>query len=250
MSSFARGFLTAWTGLRMALGNVDVRRAYLKIAAVVVSLTVLLDVVGLWLLWHRVWQDQVELGIGDILWRALATLMIFLLGPLLVVITMNIVFPVFNAIPFFAGLRQVAPNRAAELSSRPGLAFRQGVLVSIVRLARFLGWSLVAFAISFVPVVGPVLGTCLQLYVSALTLGWELLDPYFDKVGLTYGPQRAFVSRHRTGILGFGLPYAMVFAIPLVGPLCFGLAQAAAAMLVVDVLEPNEPRASATTRPA
>ncbi|TPV97272.1 MAG: EI24 domain-containing protein [Myxococcales bacterium FL481] len=241
MSAFARGLWIAWSGTRMALSNAEVRRAYVKIAAVVMGLTAVLNVVGLWWLWYVPLEQPAELGIGGILWRAAATLVIFLLGPLLVVMTMNIVFPMFNATAFFAGLRSVSPQRAAELTAQQGLPLRRGIYVSIVRLARFLLWSGVAFGVSFIPLVGPVLSPIMQLHVSAMTLGWELLDPYFDKLGLNYASQRRFVARHRAGLLGFGAPYALVFAVPLVGPLCFGLAQAATALFVVDLLEARPP---------
>jgi hypothetical protein len=38
-------------------------------------------------------------------------------------------------------------------------------------------------------------------------------------------------------MFGFGAPWTLVLAVPIVGPLGFGLAQAAAALLVTDVLE-------------
>jgi hypothetical protein len=37
--------------------------------------------------------------------------------------------------------------------------------------------------------------------------------------------------------VGFGLPLTFLMAIPLVGPLLFGLAQGAVAQLVVEVIE-------------
>jgi hypothetical protein len=40
-------------------------------------------------------------------------------------------------------------------------------------------------------------------------------------------------------VVGFGLPWSFVLALPLIGALFFGLAQAAAPMLLVRVLEPG-----------
>ena len=36
-------------------------------------------------------------------------------------------------------------------------------------------------------------------------------------------------------MFGFGMPFALVLSIPLVGPLAWGLAQAATAALVVEI---------------
>ena len=57
--------------------------------------------------------------------------------------------------------------------------------------------------------------------------------------------QRDYLQSHRPALIGFGLPWSAVFAIPLVGALVFGLAQAAAAVLVAEVLEPDEEGAAA-----
>jgi len=64
-----------------------------------------------------------------------------------------------------------------------------------------------------------------------------LLDPYLDKLRLGYADQHAFVAAHRPALVGFGLPLSVLMAVPLVGPLFFGLAQGAAAQLVVEVIE-------------
>jgi hypothetical protein len=42
------------------------------------------------------------------------------------------------------------------------------------------------------------------------------------------------MQRHRGLMAGFGLPYSLMLAIPLFGPLIFGLAQASAALLVAE----------------
>jgi hypothetical protein len=49
------------------------------------------------------------------------------------------------------------------------------------------------------------------------------------------------IGRHQKALLGFGLPIALLFGIPIVGPLLFGLAQVAGAMFVAREL-PVDPR--------
>ena len=96
-----------------------------------------------------------------------------------------------------------------------------------------------AFALTLVPVVGALLGPAFQLWSTSRALTWELLDPYFDRRSFGYAEQRAYLKAHSGPIVGFGLPLSFILAVPLVGPLFFGLAQAGAALLVVEVLEPE-----------
>jgi CysZ protein len=106
----------------------------------------------------------------------------------------------------------------------------------------FLGVTVALFAVTLVPFVGPLLGPPLQLWYAARTFTWELLDPYFERVGSDYAHQRKIVRGHRATLAGFGLPWVAVMALPFVGPLLFGLAQAAVATVVADELEAGAAR--------
>jgi uncharacterized protein involved in cysteine biosynthesis len=88
-----------------------------------------------------------------------------------------------------------------------------------------------------VPVVGSIGGPVLQAYFTARALGWELLDPYFEKLQMSFDAQHVFVKQHRAPLVGFALPYCFVMAIPLLGPFAFGLAQAAAGVFTREILE-------------
>jgi hypothetical protein len=46
------------------------------------------------------------------------------------------------------------------------------------------------------------------------------------------------VHQHTAAVVGFGVSWSFVLALPLIGALFFGLAQASAPMLLVRVLEP------------
>ena len=81
-------------------------------------------------------------------------------------------------------------------------------------------------------------------YLAAHTLGGEVLDPLMSKRGLGYDAQEEFLRRHRSSVVGFAAPFCLLLAIPFVGALLFALAQAAVAVLVVDVLEPADDTAA------
>jgi uncharacterized protein involved in cysteine biosynthesis len=161
------------------------------------------------------------------------------------------VFPLFGERVFFAGMRALDPQRADALAALPGMPLARGVAMTLARMGYFIGGTLLAFLLALIPVVGAILGPLLQLYLTARVMTWELLDPLFDKRQMYLGDQRVFVQRHRASFVGFGLPYTLLLSLPLVGPLFFGLAQAAVATLVVTVLEPEgDPSLSVAPAPA
>ena len=103
--------------------------------------------------------------------------------------------------------------------------------------------------LALVPVLGVLLGPLAQLWFGSRMLSWELLDPYFERRGLDHANQRATMRAHRATMFGFGAPWTLLLAIPILGPLGFGLAQAGAALLVAEVLEPRSREAAASAGP-
>ena len=121
------------------------------------------------------------------------------------------------------------------LRSRPGL-FTGLLAAARSRRTRLLLLTFIAFGVSLIPIVGIVAAPAIQLFGTARALSWELLDPWFDLNRMPYAEQKAFVADHKGLFLGFGLPYSLLMAIPIVGPMTFGIAQSGAALLVADAL--------------
>lgn len=243
-SSLPRGLQLAGRGLRLALASAEVRRAYLRLAAVLVVLAVALTVALGGLLW---WLVPVD---GDMSWgtwigrwalRIGGSLLALVAAPMLSFFAVGIGFPFLADGVFMAGVRAVDPALAARLERPSGLGFVAATVGSIRRAVAFLGVTLALFALTLVPFVGPVLGPPLQLWYAARAFSWELLDPYFERVGADYGQQKVQVRSRRATLVGFGLPWVAVMALPFVGPLLFGLAQAAVAVVVAEELEAGAP---------
>ncbi|MCA9704911.1 MAG: EI24 domain-containing protein [Myxococcales bacterium] len=239
-SRFMAGVSAAWSGMRLALRSPEVRRAYVQMVGVLFVVAAALDVAGIWAVLHWTPID------GDTSWwatiglwvaRILGVAVVLLVAPLISLSVVNLVFPFLGERVFLASMRVISPARAEQLAGQPGLPLASGLVITVLRLLLFFGASLLAFVVSLVPVVGQVAGPVLQGYLSARGLAWELLDPYLDALGLGFAEQRAFVAAHRPALVGFGLPLAMLMAVPLVGPLLFGVAQGAVARLVIDVIE-------------
>lgn len=249
-SPFGRGMRAAWDGLRSAFGDGDVNRAYLRVVAGLFTLTLVLDVALLWLLFAQTAPTPDMATWAKVgLWaaRVLGTVATFVAGPLLSIFVVNIVFPFFNQPVFLAGLKVVDSARAEALEASEGMVMWRSAANATRRLVVFLVLSLCCFALNLIPVIGSVVATVCQAWLTARTVGWELLDPYFDCIDMRYPEQKKLIREHRAVLLGFGLPLSLVLAIPVVGPLFFGLAQAAAGTFVAREI-PVDPREGAAPK--
>ena len=235
-----QGASAAVRGCGRALANREVLRAYLHMAAALFASITVLTGVGIWALiaLTPIGEDAAWWVIA-LLWavRVAGGLLVVLVSPIVALTIINLLFPFLGERVFYSALALVDPARAAELRARPGLSFSEGMSDAMHRLALFFGMSVLAFLFSLVPVVGSIGGPVLQTYLTSRAVGWEMLDPYFDKLGMRFDDQRRFFEQHRPALVGFGLPISLLMAIPIVGPLLFGLAQASAALLVGEVLE-------------
>jgi len=239
-SSVVGGAALALRGLRLALASPEVRRVYLHLALTLVGTSLAL-MAGLgWAIWALIpTPEDPALWLGVLLWtlKIGGTALAVMAAPLLSLFIVNIVFPFLGERVFMAGLKCVEPGRAAELEASAGVGFKTSVGSSLRRLLYFIGVTLLTLALTLVPVFGAVLGPAAQLWFTSRMLSWELLDPYFERRGLAYAAQRGLMKTHSTAMFGFGAPWTLLLALPIVGPLGFGLAQAAAALLVTDILE-------------
>lgn len=250
---FKRGFSAALRGMKLAFGNPDVRKSYATIVLSLFAITIALDVGGIWGLWTVTdWSESTSgwLVAAFVVARIVGTLGILVAAPILAIFTMNIVMPLFNEGPFIAGVRAINPQRAEQLLEGENLSIPQQIKISIIRLMLFIFLSLLAFIVSFIPVVGQFAGPGLGYYFTSRALGWELLDPYFAFTKTPYDEQVKFLGEHHAAVVGFGFPFALVFAIPLVGQLLFVMAQASAATLVCEVIEAPPETAEPKALPA
>jgi CysZ protein len=242
-SPYSRGARAAGDGIKLALRSKDVGRAYLRAALVIFALTVVIDTATIFGLFHFTTPaEDAAMWLVVVLWlaRVIGTIGLLLIGPLLAIFTVNTAFPVFNKELFLAGLRVVDPARAAALEAKPGMPIAPAVGIALRRMIKFVVLSVMLFMLGLVPVIG--LGAALlQLWLTTRTVAWELMDPYFDCLDIRYAEQKQFVQRLQKPLLGFGFPISLLLAVPIVGPLCFGLAQAAAATFVAREF-PIDPR--------
>lgn len=238
-SPYLRGFHIALEGMKLAFHSPDVGRAYIRVSLVVFSLGLFLASLSILTLWnHTVPASDAEAWLVAVLWltRVVGSLVSLVLGPLLAIYVVNIGFPFFNQGVFMAGMRAIDPKRAAGLEGKPGMSLGRAIGLALWRFIKFVGMGLVLLAIGLVPVIGTVIATVGGLLLASYAVAWELLDPYFEMLDISHAEQKQIIKRHRKVLLGFGMPIALLFGIPIVGPLLFGLAQVAGAVFVAREL--------------
>lgn len=177
---------------------------------------------------------------GLLLLRFVGGIGVLLVSPLIAITTCNLLFPVFSEIPFFAGMKSLDRARGQKLEELAGLGTARAIANSLRRFTLFVLISSGLFVFGFVPIVGPIVTPPLQLYFTARTVGWELLDPYFDRLRLTTAEQKTVIRKYSVEILGMGLVCAPLLAIPFVGPLLFGLIQAGASEFVLQIFPQSD----------
>lgn len=243
LRDFLAGLHAGLHGLAGAVGNRRVRRAYLRLVAVLIVVTLGLYGLGAWpLLWvTRVGDDAAwYAAAGIVALRIVGLLVLLLAAPLVALLLVNAGLPLLAEELFLISLEELSPARAAALREGEGLGLAASVVGSLRRLARYVGLTLVIALVSLVPLVGTVVAPVAQAYVTARSLGWELLEAYLSLSGRGHRAQRDYVRRHRMPLLGFAVLPTLVLAVPLVGAFLFGIAQASAARLIVEVLEPEQ----------
>lgn len=237
---FRRGFSLALKGFDLAIHDREIKRTYRRLFLWLSLVVLALDAAGIYGLWHVTQMPADATGwMVAAIWtgRVVGLLAVLLIAPMLSIFVSNIVMPMFNEKPFFAGLRALNPERAAALESQEGTSFGTQVWISVVRLGVLIAYVIIGLAVSAIPLVGTIAGPLVGVYLAARLLGWELLDPYFARRNMGLKQQRAFLRQHGKVVLGFAAPYAAAFSIPFIGPLLFGIAQAAVAILVERELE-------------
>ncbi len=223
----------------MAFGSADIRRSYLLLLLLLLLGSSLLTGLGGWAVWTATELQADASWLWTVLFVTLRVLgigAVVILAPVISLTLINALAPVFNERPFFAGLDAIDPGRAESLRALEGLSTATAIGVGLRRLLRLVTLQLLAMLLAAVPLVGPILGPAFATAAAAYMVGWELLDPYYARLGLRFAEQAEQASAQRWAIMGFGLPFALAFAVPIVGPTLFAAAQAAVARLVVDAL--------------
>jgi len=248
--SVVRGFSCLVTGLRHVRGIQGLKSAYAQYALALVAVSLVLGVLFVmgahngveWLLGRNAAHlpdDERLREVLNVLATVISTLIALVLAPVTSLFLVGAAFPLLGERLFYAGLRGIHPERAAVLEPAPSDSLVRSLALGARRFARVLGYQVLGFGLSFIPVVGLVLGPLVSIGGTGWIVGWEMLDPYLSRLGLPIHQQRTVAKAYRRHLIGFGAPAVLIMSVPLLGPLTFPLIQVAAAGLVEQIF-PND----------
>lgn len=162
---------------------------------------------------------------------------------------------------YYPNLATYRPGSSSSSSS----GGRNQITQFLSRYFRRAGLSLLIYALSFAPVVGPfvlpaasfysfnvAVGTgpaaavfgvgyllprrwsvvFLQGYFASRGLMRELLQPYFSRIKFSAAQRRKWFMEREGLLFGFGLGFYLLIKVPLLGVLIYGIAEASTAVCV------------------
>ncbi|MFJ2917870.1 EI24 domain-containing protein [Streptomyces sp. NPDC087307] len=174
--------------------------------------------------------------------RTTLTVLVFGFGLFLAVITFTAVTLLVGQ-PFYESLSEEVDRTEGGEVPEPGLPLWRELWISArdsVRVLVRVGlYSLLLFALGFVPVLGqtvvPVLGFC----VTGYFLAEELTAVALQRRGMVLKDRLALLRGRRLLTLGFGVPLGLAFLVPFVAVFLMPGAVAGATLLARDLVGPE-----------
>eukprot|EP00026_Physarum_polycephalum_P010625 Phypoly_transcript_10793.p1 GENE.Phypoly_transcript_10793~~Phypoly_transcript_10793.p1 ORF type:complete len:309 (+),score=22.83 Phypoly_transcript_10793:243-1169(+) len=213
---------------------------------------------------------DIEKWVGDISARAQATQLIANVSffvPLITVFVTQYLLPNFPDDVFFSTLSVLDARKSEAYRAVPATGFWSILYLRSWRFLRLSFWSLVTYCLSLVPFVGWMVIPIAQFYLVSKIFGYktaavfstvlliptlrayswptvkvlfgaralaiEMLEPYFSRFG--YDKIKPVERPNQPVLLGFATPFLFLMAVPLVGPLLWGMVQASASVLLLDL---------------
>ncbi|MFC9622548.1 EI24 domain-containing protein [Streptomyces sp. NPDC056930] len=184
--------------------------------------------------------------------RNTLTVLVFALGLFLAVITFTAVTLLVGQ-PFYESLSEQVDRTEGGEVPESGLPLWRELWISARDSARILVrvglYSVLLFALGFIPVVGqtvvPVIGFC----VTGYFLAEELTAVALQRRGMVLKDRLALLRGRRMLTLGFGVPLGLAFLVPFVAVFLMPGAVAGATLLARDLVASEDGDEDATPAP-
>jgi len=196
-------------------------------------------------------------------WLIFASISFYI--PLVIVFVTQYLLPSFSEDVFFATFSLLDPSRSEVYHATKPVGFWALLWRRVKRFLRLSLWSIAAYCLSFLPGVGWMVFPAAQFYMiskifglktgiafsflilfpplhvhswsvvkvlfGARALAIETLDPYFSRFG--YDKIKMVERQYQPVLLGFATPFLFLMAVPILGPLFWGMVQASASVLLL-----------------
>ncbi|EFL26422.1 putative integral membrane protein [Streptomyces himastatinicus ATCC 53653] len=141
--------------------------------------------------------------------------------------------------PFYESLSEEVDRSEGGEVPESGLSTWQevwiGIREALALLIRVTLWSVLFFALGFIPFIGQTVIPALALCVTGFFLAEELTSVALLRRGVLLKERRRMLRGRRLLTVGFGLPLALLFLLPLVAVFLMPGAVAGATLLVRDL---------------
>ncbi|WP_063734993.1 EI24 domain-containing protein [Streptomyces sp. RTd22] len=141
--------------------------------------------------------------------------------------------------PFYESLSEEVDRSEGGEAPESGLSTWQevwiGIREALALLIRVTLWSVLFFALGFIPFIGQTVIPALALCVTGFFLAEELTSVALLRRGVLLKERRRLLRGRRLLTVGFGLPLALLFLLPLVAVFLMPGAVAGATLLVRDL---------------
>jgi hypothetical protein len=149
---------------------------------------------------------------------------------------------------FIEGLRPLDENMAELFNERmeqnthlQKRSWFRAFIENIQESSSFLLYSTLLLLCSLIPVVGSIVAAIGETYLVAKSLSWRLMEVYMVGIQqMSFEQRKAFMARHQKILLGFSVPFTSLCAVPIVGPMFLGYAQASMADLFYQEIQHKE----------
>ncbi|MDQ8701210.1 EI24 domain-containing protein [Streptomyces sp. LHD-70] len=179
------------------------------------------------------------------LFRGFLTVLLFVLGLFLAVITFTAVTLLVGQ-PFYESLSEQVDKSESPDGTAPesGLPLLRELWISardsLRILVRAVLWAVLLFFLGFIPVIGQTVVPAIGFCVTGFFLAQELTSVALQRRRVEVREQLALLRANRMMTWGFGVPLALSFLIPFVAVFLMPGAVAGATLMVRDLRGENE----------
>ncbi|MEU9847302.1 EI24 domain-containing protein [Streptomyces sp. NPDC047985] len=174
--------------------------------------------------------------------RTTLTVLVFAFGLFLAVITFTAVTLLVGQ-PFYESLSEQVDRTEGGDVPESGLPLWRELWISAVDNVRILVrvglYSLLLFALGFVPVIGQTVVPAIGFCVTGYFLSEELTAVALQRRGMVLKDRLALLRGRRMLALGFGVPLGLAFLVPFVAVFLMPGAVAGATLLARDLVAPE-----------
>lgn len=110
-------------------------------------------------------------------------------------------------------LGQPAPTRWRDFAT----SMWRAVFLTVIALLAGLLSMILLLMLGVIPVIGAIIALVIGTIIQGFLTAWGFFDPVYERAGLSVGQGFRRSLRHAPVLLGNGVPFVLLFQIPIIG---------------------------------